>query len=164
MTSVHGYYEIFDYSSFTQPSPNIVTRTYPAGTIMSIIEKDHPRLTFIIRTAGLDWQLADLQNKITFFMPPESSLNEEWVKTIDKNSARKFVKFHMAMGFLPEEVLRTSPVYSMRSTLKGHDIYVETNPFGQLFLNTVPIIRFNIFSINGVIHEIASSLTVTPFF
>lgn len=168
MTSVHGYYEIFDYSSFTDPSsvypPRVETRKYPPGSIMDMIQHSHPRLTFLVRTSGLDWQLADAQSRITFFVPPDASLDEEWVKSADKDSARKFVKYHMAMGFLPEEVLRTSPVYSMRSTIKGQDIYVETNPWGQMFLNTVPIVRFNRFATNGVVHDIANPLTIPPSF
>ena len=164
MTSVHGYYEIFDYSAFTNPQtvypPCVQQRTYPKGTTMAIVQERHPKLTFLLRTAGLDWQLADLQTRMTLFLPPEHSMDEEWVKRLDKNAARRFIKYHLAMGFLPEQVLRTSPVYQMRSTLKGHDIYVETNPYGQLFLNTVPIVQFNHFTQNGVIHYLASSLAV----
>lgn len=166
MTSVHGYYEIFDYSAFTDPvsvyPPKVDVRTYSPGSIMDAIRERHPRLTFLIRHSGLDWQLSDAQSRITLFVPPESSLDEAWVKSADKDSARKFVKYHMCMGFFPEQVLRTSPVYSMRSTIKGHDIYVETNPWGQLFLNSVPIIAFNKFATNGVMHDIAMPLTVPP--
>jgi len=163
MTSVHGYYELYDYSAFTDPSivypQRPVLRQYPENTVMAIFERRSPKLTFLIKLAGLDWQLADLQNKVTFFAPPEHTLNEEWVKSCDKETARKFIKYQMTMGFLPADVLHTSMKYRLRTTLKGQEVMVESFN-GRFYFNGVPVISYNNYAVNGVIHVLQQPLAV----
>ena len=162
MTSLYGYYEIFDYSSFADPSvvyPQCVQMaSYPEGTIMYYIDKHHPKLTFLCRQAGLDGLLGDPQNRVTFFVPLEESLSEEWVKQCDKQTARKFIKYHMCMGSYPRDVLYTSPLYRLRTTLKGQDIVVDYR-FGPMTLDSVPIVSFDHFARNGIVHIVAQPLT-----
>lgn len=161
MTSLYGYYEIFDYSSFTDPSvvyPKCIQApSYPDGTIMNFIDRHHPKLTFLCRQAGLDGLLGDPQNRVTLFVPTEASLPEAWVKQCDKQSARKFVKYHMCMGSYPKDVLYTSPLYNLRTTLKGQDIVVDYR-FGSMTLNAVPIVSFDHYAKNGIMHIIVQPL------
>ena len=164
MTSVHGYFETYDYSSFADPNvvypPCQKLRTYPPKTIMAILDKHSPKLAFLIKLSGLDWQLADLQNKVTFFAFPEETLDEHWVKNCDKETARKFIKYQMTMGFLPEDVLKTSFKYNLRTTLKGQDVTVEMMN-GLFYYNGVPIISYNNYAVNGVIHVLQQPYAIT---
>lgn len=163
MTSLYGYYEIFDYSAFTDPSvvyPRCLqTAAYTEGTIMRHISDHCPKLTYLCRLAALDGILASPQNRVTFFTPPETSLTEKWIRACDKQTARKFIKYHMCMGAYPRVVLSTSPLYNLRTTLKGHDIVVD-NRTGSLTLDSVPIVSFDHSCRNGIIHHLLQPLPI----
>lgn len=160
MTSLYGFYEIFDYSAIATPPPKYVVENYPPDSVMGHIQRRSPLMTYLIRQAGLDNQLADPQNRLTLYLPEESSLDEEAVKRCDKQSARNFVKYHMTMGFLPEAVLRTSRLYHLRTTIKGFDITVKIDRDDRLTLNGVDIISPDQFCNNGVIHVLEKPLTI----
>jgi hypothetical protein len=81
--------------------------TVAAGDDIAI---DGPR-PILIPAAALDWHLADLQTRMTFFAPTEESIPD---KPLDRESARNFVKYHMCAGVFPEAVLSTSVLYFLK--------------------------------------------------
>lgn len=163
MTSLYGFYEIFDYSAIAAPNvvspPKYVVENYPPDSVMGKIHKQSPKMTYLIRLAGLDGQFADPQNRFTFFLPLESSLDDDLVKRCDKQTARNFVKYHTSMGFLPEAVLRTSRLYHLRSTIKGFDILVKIDRLDRLTLNDIPFVSMDNFCDNGIIHFLKNPLS-----
>jgi len=157
MTSVYGYYEIYDYSALQSPDTVYKKREYPPTSTMGKICKTFPKFTFLAQLAGLDWQLADPQNMATLFLPIEESMPIEWVRSCDRGLARRFVKYHFTMGYLPRDVLHTSLCYKLRSTIKGQDILVQRVNDRFLF-NGVSVLSYDNLTNNGVVHIIQRPL------
>jgi hypothetical protein len=154
MASLHGYYPFYDYSSVTDPrivyNAQAPIPTYPENTLMDMIAKNHPEFAFLARTAGLDWHLADLQTRATVFIPK----NIPNFQNLDIQSAKKFVKYHMSVGVLPETVLHSSLIYDLQTTLNGYNIRVE-----HKLLNGVKIYSYDHYARNGIFHLIDSTLS-----
>jgi hypothetical protein len=152
MTSSHGYYPFFDYSAIADPAVIYHIRPsppqYPPNTIMAILHQDHPRMATIVRAAALDWHLADLQTRMTFFVPAEESIPD---KPLDRESARNFVKYHMCTGVFPEAVLSTSVLYFLKTSLKSHDVRVEKIK-NRLYFNSIPVLSYDHYAVNGILH------------
>lgn len=171
MTSLYGYYPLFDFSVFTSPNVQLQSRpcdaysvtssssSSPFPTVMAYVVRHAPKMTYLIRLAGLQGLLADIQSAVTLFLPVEDSLPDVWVQSCDRETARKFIKYHFCVGVFPYTSLISSPFYQLRTTLKGEDIFVDCLDTPWVKLNGVPIQTFDIVCQNGVIHQINQPLT-----
>jgi uncharacterized surface protein with fasciclin (FAS1) repeats len=78
---------------------------------------------------------------------------------MDINTARKIVKYHFMTGIFPKNVLYTSNYQQLQSTIKGSYIWSQISQEGNMILNfTTPIIFFDIYLNNGIIHIINNLL------
>lgn len=162
MVSYQGTYEFFD-NRFTYPEavyrPAPALKTYPKESVMGYLERHHPKFAFLVKRARLDWNMADTQFKGTVFVPREESIVEAEILNMDINTARKIVKYHFMIGLFPKNVLYTSPYQQLQSTVKGSYIWAMIDARGEMYLNfTTPVLRFDIFLENGIIHHIGNLL------
>jgi len=161
MVSLQGTFEFYD-DKFCQPNNvfrvNPIIQSYSIESVMWYINKFHPKFAYLIKLARLDQIMADSQFHGTVFAPLEKSLNEAQLLNMDINTARKIVKYHFMMGLFTKAVLYTSNYQQLQSTIKGSYIWAEiVNQ--EMFLNfTTPILHFDIFLNNGIIHIINNLL------
>lgn len=164
MVSNQGTFEFFN-QSFASPEevfrPKAMKVTYKDNSIMWYIEKFHPKFSYIAKLSKLDWQMSDIQFRGTLFLPLEDSIDENYLFSMDINTARRFIKYHLMVGLFPKSVLFTSPCQQLQSTIKGNTILAMiTGPDIMVLNNQIPIVYFDIPLNNGIIHIIAKPLIV----
>ena len=151
---MQGVYPFFDYS-FTDPARVLgippQPKTYPPESVMGFLQESYPLFAFLVKTARLDWQLADPNFRGTLFLP--RSINKEIVMNADINIARRIVKYHLMIGFFPKNVLFTSPYQELQTSIKGQTIRAVIQGPSHLLLNAdTYVVEFDRWCQNGVIH------------
>lgn len=162
---MQGVYPFFDYE-FTYPSRVLhqepQAKTYPKDSIMGFVQDHFPLFAFLVKTARLDWQLADPQFRGTLFLP--HNLEKNVVLNADINTARRIVKYHLMIGFFPKDVLFTSPFQELQTSIKGQMIRAVIQGPSQLLLNSnTSVLHFDHWCQNGVIHLVDRPLFELQF-
>lgn len=164
MVSMQGVFPFYDYGfAYPENVLNLAPRkkTYPPDSVMGFLEKHHPTWAFLVKTARLDWQMADPSFRGTLFLPQE--MDENVVLNADINTARRIVKYHLMIGFFPGEVLFTSPIQDLQTSIKGQTIRATIRGPCSLVLNDgVGVVSFDHWCGNGVIHFIDKPLCLPP--
>lgn len=160
MVSMQGVYPFFDYE-FTEPAKVLgippQPKTYPPDSIMGFLERHYQLFAFLVKTARLDWQMADPNFRGTLFLPEK--ISENVVMNADIDTARRIVKYHLMIGFFPKDVLFTSPYQELQTSIKGQMIRAVIQGPNHLLLNTdAHVVRFDQWCQNGVIHIINQPL------
>lgn len=157
---MQGVYPFFDYgfvNDATCPAVPNKKNNYPENSIMDILERKHPKMAFIAKTARLDVQLGEMEMRATLFLPPEDRLSENMVKGLDINSARRFLKYHLLIGIFPKNVITTSPYQNLQTSIKGQMITARLEHVCVLNDHSV-IMEWDEIASNGVIHHISEPL------
>lgn len=163
MVSFQGTFQIFDDQSFLSYDSIYGTKTivksYPPESLMGYIHQYHPKFGYIIQLAKLDWQMADPSFRGTLFIPVESSIDERQLLSMDINTARKIVKYHLMIGFFPKKSLETSPYQQLQTSIKSSTIVAFWN-VSTLYLNIneTYVVEFDIIASNGLLHKINQSM------
>lgn len=162
MVSLQGVYPFFDYG-FIDDVPAVpalqVMNHYYENSIMDHLQKHHPKMAFIAKTARLDIYLSEPSLRCTLLVPPESTLSDKMLISLDINSARRFIKYHLLIGIFPKDVLLTSVYQKIQTSIKGEMIIARIDQDSKCVLNDVSFItRWNIGATNGYIHFISSPL------
>jgi hypothetical protein len=160
MVSMQGVYPFFDYE-FAEPAKVLgvgaCPLTYPQDSLMGFLQKNAPTYAFLVKTARLDWQLADPSFRGTVFLP--DTINENVVLNADVDTARRIVKYHLMIGYFPKDVLFTSPYQQLQTSIKSQTIRAVIQGPSTLMLNeNVYVTEFDRWCLNGVIHRIHQPL------
>lgn len=156
MTSFQGTFQVFDDTSFLSIQGKPIKETYKENTIISFLIKNHPKFAYIIQRAQWDWKLSDTNSKFTLFVPLEESISDDFLLTIDINTAINILKRHLMDGIFPKRVLETSIFQELQMKRGINELYLQNNQF--IINNYIKIIYMDIKLQNGFIHIIDSLL------
>ena len=162
MVSLQVVYPFFDYGFIDDvpatPAFQVVNH-YDENSIMDLLQKHHRKMAFIAKTARLDVYLSEPSLRCTLLVPPESTLSDNMLISLDIDSARRFLKYHLLIGIFPKDVILTSVYQKIQTSIKGEMIIARISHDSECVLNDISVItRWNIGATNGYIHLISSPL------
>lgn len=128
MTSLYGTFQSFDYDTFLQQQCECkkpVEFSYPEGTMMAFLKKNHPVFSQLIIRARLDQRLADPQGKFTVFIPPSwEKVDPSVIDRYDPHEARTIVDECIIRGRIRLEDIQTSKNSQVFSADRGVPIHL----------------------------------------
>lgn len=128
MTSLYGTFQSFDYDSFLREQcscEKITEFTYPEGSMMHFLKKNHPNLAQIVIKGKYDQRFADLQGKFTFFIDPIWDQQKPAdIDAIDVFQCRLIVDSNTIKGRIRYEDIMTSKNSQVFSLDRGTPIHL----------------------------------------
>ena len=129
-------------------------------SLMGIIgnNSDFGIFTNIIKKAGYESVLFDIQSDYTIFVPSDEKLrmkyNQTFLDNIGKSSAIKILEFSMMNRKIDQNLLQRSPISIFPTINRSKSIRIKTINDTTIIHNDTTIIHFNHLADNGIIHVI----------
>lgn len=162
MTSIGPYSQPMDYPGikdgyFTDRKKlDIFEKKYTQGTIMKAIDESSvlKKFRYIVKRSELDTLLDNTELNITIFAPFDNYIDDDVMKYIDRESARRIVLSSMLDKRLTTDIIKSSEILILLSRYVNDKIICSyCDRENSIIINGyINILKSDVLCDNGVIH------------
>lgn len=154
----YNFTHMFDFTDLRGKLPE---KKYQKGSIMYLIDNhpDFSKFCYIIKVAGMDNILDNMQANFTLFVPSDTDLKyrkipENFYVDMDQGTARHIVLSSLLDNRIPSEIIKDSPAAYFITKDPPNRLFITNINDKSRINNLFNIIHFDIICVNGIIHVV----------
>jgi uncharacterized surface protein with fasciclin (FAS1) repeats len=146
---------LYDHQDFQKQK----ITTFPSNTLQGYLQSNHPKWFLLLEKAGrLDFFDKSRHLNYTMFVPIESSIDEQFLLSFDKQYSLRTFNYHTLVGSYTKDVLETSNFQCLNTLIDGNPVYFQSFQGHGVLNRSEKIVQYNIQFGNVMIHLISGML------